>query len=76
VTGFDPQLADMPGTKIVAYEPLTGHNLPRIFDDFMRASPSPALAVFGYPITDPYWVSARVTGQERSVLVQLFERLP
>jgi Tol biopolymer transport system component len=28
----------------------------------------------GYPITEPYWVTAKVGGVQRNVLVQLFER--
>jgi hypothetical protein len=40
----------------------------------MNAGPVPAIAAFGYPITDPYWVTARVAGPERRVLVQLCER--
>ncbi|MCC6626034.1 MAG: hypothetical protein IT340_01405 [Chloroflexi bacterium] len=28
----------------------------------------------GYPITEPYWASVRVAGQERVVLIQLFQR--
>jgi Tol biopolymer transport system component len=72
--GFDQELAAMPGTDIVAYEDVTGHNVPRIFDDFRNAGPVPAIAAFGYPITDAYWITARVGGRERQVLVQLFER--
>jgi hypothetical protein len=73
-TAFDQALADLPGTQLVRYEALTGHNIPRVFDDFLRASPIPALVAFGYPITDPYWITARLAGQERQILVQLFER--
>jgi hypothetical protein len=72
--GFDQSLADLAGTEIVAYEPLTGHNIPRIFDDFLKASPIPAIAAFGYPITDGYWVTAEINGLRQRVLVQLFER--
>jgi hypothetical protein len=72
--GFDPALADTPGTQLVSYEPVTGHNVPRIFDDFRNAGPIPALAAFGYPISDAYWITAQVGGQPRQVLVQLFER--
>ena len=34
----------------------------------------PTTNVFGYAISEPYWVSARVAGQDRQILVQLFQR--
>ena len=46
-TGFRQDLAALPGTDIIAYEPVTGHNLPRVFHDFMNAGPVPAIAAFG-----------------------------
>ena len=72
--GFDQSLANVVGTDIARYESMTGHNIPSVFDDFLNAGPIPAIASFGYPITDAYWITARVAGQERRVLVQLFER--
>ena len=72
--GFDQRLASIPGTEIVAYETVTGHNVPRVFDDFRNAGPVAAIVAFGYPITDPYWIKATVAGKEMDVLVQLFER--
>ncbi len=35
---------------------------------------NPWTAVVGFPITEPYWVKARVGGTLKDVLVQLFER--
>lgn len=72
--GYRDDLAKLPGTDIVAYDDTTGHNIPRVFNDFMNAGPVPAIVAFGHPITDAYWARARVAGQERDVLVQLFER--
>jgi Tol biopolymer transport system component len=72
--GVRQDLADKPGTDIVAYETVTGHNVPRVFNDFRNAGPVPAIYAFGHPITDPYWVVARVGGQNKDVLVQIFER--
>lgn len=68
-----PDLA-LPATTIVRYEPVTGHNVPRVFRDFMAASPVDALFVFGYPISEPYWALVRVGGKELPVLFQAFER--
>ena len=72
--GFRQDLANQPGTEIVAYEPVTGHNIPRIFDDFRNAGPIPAIAAFGHPITDAYWTKAQLRTEQVDVLVQLFER--
>lgn len=35
---------------------------------------NPIANVFGYPVSEPYWAKAVVSGQERDVLIQLFER--
>ena len=72
--GFRQDLADQPGTDIVVYESVTGHNVPKVFDDFRNAGPVPAIVAFGHPVTDAYWIRARVAGQDRDVMVQLFER--
>ncbi|WP_298815282.1 TolB family protein [Chloroflexus sp.] len=74
-------------TTIVQYNTVTGHNIPRVFWDFMtmrgrvvengRVVTAPIvdwLFAVGHPITDPYWVRAVVGDTERDVLVQLFER--
>jgi len=68
-----PDLA-MPATTIARYEPVTGHNVPRAFRDFMAAAPVDALFAFGYPISEPYWAIVRVGGTEMPVLFQAFER--
>ena len=74
-------------TRIVTYNTVTGHNIPQVFWDFMNRSGSIMvngartsgpivdwLSAMGLPITDPYWVRAKVGGVEKDVLVQLFER--
>ncbi len=76
-----------PETTIVQYNSVTGHNIPRVFWEFMnqrgrivvdgRVTTGPIvdwLFAIGYPITDPYWTRAVVGESERDVLVQLFER--
>ncbi len=72
--GFRQDLADKPGTDIVVYETVTGHNVPRVFNDFRNAGPVAAIAAFGYPVTDPYWITAKVGGQDKDIMVQIFER--
>ncbi|MDW8145753.1 MAG: DUF5107 domain-containing protein [Roseiflexaceae bacterium] len=71
--GERPDLA-LPATTIVRYEPVTGHNVPRVFRDFMAAAPIDALFAFGYPISEPYWAIVRVGGKEMPVMFQAFER--
>lgn len=37
-------------------------------------TPNPIANVFGYAISEPYWIKTNVAGQPRDVLVQLFQR--
>lgn len=67
-------LEQNPMTEIVAYNTVTGHNVPRVFRDFVQNGPVDGLFAFGYPISDPYWVRARVGGIEKDIFVQLYER--
>jgi hypothetical protein len=74
-------------TEIVQYNANTGHNIPRVFWDFMnlqgrvlengQVRQGPVvdwIFAMGLPISDPYWTRARVGSGEKTVLVQLFER--
>ena len=85
--GDDPAKASYGGTEIAHYEESTGHNVPRVLWDFMNQSGLiyvsgsyrsgrvvDWLFAMGYPISEPYWVRCRVAGEEKDVLVQLFER--
>jgi len=76
--------------KITSYEGTLGHNLPQVFQDFQNLTgrvwkgfsyvnnkiytDNPIANVFGFPIGEPYWIRAVVAGQEKDILVQLFER--
>ncbi|MCU0495572.1 MAG: hypothetical protein MUD01_28630 [Chloroflexaceae bacterium] len=77
----------LPETEIVQYNSVTGHNIPRVFWDYMnlqgrvlvngRIVTGPVvdwLPTMGLPITDAYWTKAKVGPVEKDVLVQLFER--
>lgn len=78
---------------IGAYQPETGHNIAKVFEDFKNLkgaindpktgqrldnqpvyTDNPTVNVFGYAVTEPFWVSTRVAGTQRTVLVQLFQR--
>jgi hypothetical protein len=74
-------------TEIVQYNANTGHNIPRVFWDFMnlqgavlengQVRQGPVVDwtfAMGLPISDAYWTRAKIGASERNVLVQLFER--
>jgi hypothetical protein len=72
------------------YESTLGHNVPAVFQDYQNLvgqvwngsfyqkgpvyTDNPTANVFGYPVTEAYWIKANVAGAEKDVLVQLFER--
>jgi hypothetical protein len=75
---------------IGAYDSILGHNVPQVFIDFQNLTgqiwdgskyvtgkiytDNPTANVFGLPVTESYWIKSVVAGQEKDVLVQLFER--
>lgn len=72
------------------YEPTLGHNVPAVFADYQKLygqvwngsayqngpvyTTNPVSNVFGYPISEPYWIKTEVSGISKNVLVQLYER--
>ncbi len=72
--------------KLSAFIKETSHNVPQVFYDFMLGNGKVYengykegqlrdwVFAMGYPISEPYWIKARVGGVEQDVLVQLFER--
>jgi hypothetical protein len=76
-----------PETRLVHFVPESGHNIPRVFWDFLNASGTiyeggayrrgqllDWVFTLGYPISEPYWAHISVGGVERQVLVQPFQR--
>ncbi len=68
-------------TQAVTYArqvPETGHTVAAVFDDFIRDTSGAWYGsdfyITGYPLTEPYWATARVGGTPRLVLLQAFER--
>ncbi|HEY1013015.1 MAG TPA: glycoside hydrolase family 99-like domain-containing protein [Herpetosiphonaceae bacterium] len=70
-----------------SFVPQTGHNIPGVFWNFMNQSGTiyengrfvngkvvDWVFAFGYPVTDAYWMRARLGGNETWMLVQAFER--
>ncbi len=78
------------GQQIISYyDPVLGHNIPKVFWDFINqpglihdtafggyltGQPVSWLNDVGYPLTEPYWVSQKVGGVEKDVMVQAFQR--
>lgn len=75
--------------KNAAFIPNTGHNIPDVFwnwfqsqgrvydpvnDRYTNGKIFDWIETVGYPISEAYWVRAKVAGKEQDVLVQLFER--
>lgn len=76
-----------PESTYAAYDEVTGHNIPRVFVDFInQRGPVQTqagrrteqivdpLAVVGRPISEAYWTEVTLNGRPQTVLVQLFER--
>lgn len=68
----------VPPLALTHFEDASGHNWAAPFWDFVNSSSRPGmfswLYTLGYPITEPYWVTAPVNGEHTLLLVQLFER--
>lgn len=75
------------GVRYAKFIPETAHNIPNRFWEFLNQQglvyrngtlvTEPLfnwVDVTGYPIIEPYWVTARVGGVPYAVLVQLYER--
>jgi hypothetical protein len=73
--------------KIKYYESMTRHNVPDVFYDFMNSSGTVYengqfregpimnwIYTVGYPITEPYWVTIEIRGQQFQVMMQAFQR--
>ncbi len=63
------------GTNYAYYEPQTRHNVPSVLWNWMQNIPgSNWTFALGYPISEAYWSQFNVGGQNKMVLVQLFQR--
>lgn len=65
-----PYLND-PYAVISHPEATTHHNVPKAFCDFRARV---GLASIGYAISEPFWSSVKVGGQQKDVLIQAYER--
>ncbi len=86
MVGTNPALGGH--TSYAHFVPETGHNIPSVFWDLLQTRGpvqigvelrtetlfDPTFFATGYPITEAYWVRARVGGTPKDVLVQAYER--
>ena len=85
--GSDPTLAGY-GATAVHFVPETGHYVASPFWEFMNSSgpvyeesgltsgnlfQNPFYAS-GFPLTEPFWATVRIGGNQQTVLIQVFER--
>lgn len=75
------------GTRLVHFVPETGHNIPDVFWDYLNTQGIiyengnyqnnllfDWVFTLGYPISEPYWSTVLVGGEEQDVLIQLYQR--
>ncbi len=90
IVGSNPALANFPGTDYIYFDSTLGHNIPRVFWDYMNQVgpkfdfPSRTTVngqkvfdwqyAMGYPVMDAYWTKVKVAGAERDVMMQCFQR--
>ncbi len=87
VLAQDTSLGTRYGVKYAVYNRELGHNIADVLWNYMnrtglvyqdnRYITAPLMdwvATLGFPLTEPYWTRATIAGQEKDVLVQLFER--
>jgi hypothetical protein len=69
----NPELAS-DETTIEYFDSITRHNIPRALWRFLNQQPNDWLYMFGHPISEAYWAQVPVGGEQKWVLIQLFER--
>lgn len=60
--------------KAAAFVPESGHNIPDVFLNYFKGQTWDWIYIAGYPISEPYWAWVGIAGQQRHVLVQVYER--
>jgi sortase (surface protein transpeptidase) len=84
----DDSSKEMPETRIAYYEKVTGHNVPKVFLDFLTSTGpvrsgvanvnkpllDPWVFAMGLPISDAYWANVKIEGKLQDVLIQAYER--
>ena len=86
-TAGDTSVRQNEQPRIRYYENITRHNVPDVFYDYMNATglvyengqyrQGPVfnwIYTVGYPITEPYWITIEIKGQQYQVMMQAFQR--
>lgn len=59
---------------LATYDNQFGHNIPKLFQDWLAKQSVPAQYLVGHPLTEPFWVDSMVGGKQQRILMQAFER--
>lgn len=84
----DASKAHVAEAKIAYFEKATGHNVPKVFLDYLTSTGAvrsgvgtanktlldPWVVAMGLPISDAYWSNVKIGGKNQEVLIQAFER--
>lgn len=84
----DASKAKVAEAKITYFEKATGHNVPKVFLDYLTSTGAvrsgagtanktlldPWVVAMGLPISDAYWANVKIAGKSQEVLIQAFER--
>jgi hypothetical protein len=87
VSNYSPGTGSPQVIKAAGYVSETGHNIADVFYTYFN-SQGPVyqngqivngpivnwISAFGFPVTEPYWTTIRVGGQDRVMLFQAFQR--
>jgi hypothetical protein len=67
-----PGASELAGSAaLTTYDSPTQHNVPGVFDAYRTKA---GLATIGYAISEPFGAVVKVAGQQKGVLIQIFER--
>ncbi|HEX8600332.1 MAG TPA: hypothetical protein VF952_17660 [Chloroflexia bacterium] len=87
--GNDPSKANIQGVQVSQFISETKHNIPAVFWNFLNEQGpvrnaqgqvvqeqliQPWFFASGYPVSEAYWARATISGTQRDVLIQAFER--
>ncbi len=70
----EPGAVTNSSVTIAAYDSQIGHNIPKLFEDWLAKQPFPQQYLVGHPLTEPFWVDTMVGGKQKRILMQAFER--
>jgi hypothetical protein len=65
-------------SRYALFVPQTGHNIPDVFSTYLQGMQQAYgydwVFVMGYPVSEAYWTTMRVSGKDMPVLVQAYQR--